>query len=105
MAVAFVQEFKLVDDDRTTTNYDAVSERALASGPIKGLIVHTAGFDEDAGVFRIFDVWETREDADRWIEQTLNPILGEIMAGRDDPPTPPDRDSFYELHDVLPQRA
>jgi hypothetical protein len=105
MAVAFVQEFKLVDDDRTTAMYDAVSERALATLPIKGLIVHTAGFDEDSGVFRIFDVWETREDADRWIEQTLNPILGELMAGRDEPPTPPDRDSFYELHDVLPPSA
>jgi hypothetical protein len=101
MAVAFVQEFKIVGDDRSTANYDAVSERALATGPIKGLIVHTAGFDEGSGVFRIFDVWETREDADRWMEQTLNPILGEIMAGRDDAP-PPDRDGFYELHDVLP---
>lgn len=101
MAVAFVQEFKLVGEDRSTANYDAVSERVQAAGPVKGLLVHTAGFDEDAGVFRIFDVWETREDADRWIEQTLNPILGEIMAGRDDAP-PPDRDSFYELHEVLP---
>src|SRR6202142_367661 len=97
MAVAYLQEFKLVDDDRTTAMYDAVSERALSTLGIKGLIVHTAGFDEDAGVFRIFDVWETREDADRWIAETLNPILGELMAGRDEAPTPPDRDSFYEL--------
>jgi hypothetical protein len=101
MAVAFVQEFKLVDDDRTTTNYDAVSQRVQGAGAVKGLLIHTAGFDEDAGVFRIFDVWETREDADRWIEQTLNPILEEIMAGRGDAP-PPDRDVFYELHEVLP---
>lgn len=103
MAVAFVQEFKIVGDDRTTANYDAVSERvqAQSAGAIKGLLIHTAGFDEDAGVFRIFDVWESREDADRWIEQTLNPILGEMLVGRDDAP-PPDRDGFYELHDVLP---
>jgi len=53
MAVAFVQEFKIVGDDRTTTNYDAVSVRvqAQSAGPIKGLLIHTAGFDEDAGVF------------------------------------------------------
>ena len=104
MAVAFVQEFKLVDDDRTTTNYDAVSQRVQAAGAtIKGLLIHTAGFDEDAGVFRIFDVWETREDADRWIEETLNPILEEVMAGRENSDaSPPDRDVFYDLHDVLP---
>ena len=101
MAVAFVQEFKIVGADRSTANYDAVSERVQATGAVKGLIVHTAGFDEDAGVFRIFDVWETREDADRWIEGTLNPILGEMIAGTADA-SPPDRDTFYELHDVLP---
>jgi len=103
MAVAYVQEFKLVGDDRTTAGYDAVSERvqAASDGPIEGLLIHTAGFDEAAGVFLIFDVWESRAAADAWIEQTLNPILGEIMAGRDDA-RPPDRDGFYELHDVLP---
>ena len=100
MAVAYVQEFKIVGDDRTTAGYDAVGER-IGKGPFPGLIVHTAGFDEDAGVFRIFDVWESREAAQRFIEGTLNPILGEVMAGRDDA-TPPDRDSFYELHDVIP---
>jgi hypothetical protein len=100
MAVAYVQEFKIVGDDRTTVGYDAVSAR-VGTAPIPGLIVHTAGFDEDAGVFRIFDVWESREAAQGFIEGTLNPILAEVMAGRDDAP-PPDRDSFYELHDVLP---
>ena len=102
MAVAYVQEFKVVGDDRSTANYDAVNERVQAAGtPIKGLLMHTAGFDEDAGVFRIFDVWETREAADAWLEQTLNPIVGELLAGRDDAP-PPDRDGFYELHHVFP---
>jgi len=66
------------------------------------LIVHTAGFDEDAGVFRIFDVWESREDAVRFQEQTLNPILGEVLGALPDPPAPPSRDGFYDLHDVLP---
>ena len=101
MAVAYVQEFKIVGDDRATDNYDAVSERvqAAATGPIKGLIIHTAGWDEDAGVFRILDVWESRADADAFIEGTLNPILGELLAGRDDAP-PPDRDGFYELHRI-----
>jgi hypothetical protein len=28
-----------------------------------GLIGQTAGFDQTVGTFRIFDVWETREQA------------------------------------------
>ena len=66
------------------------------------MILHTAGFDEDGGVFRIFDVWESREVAERFIAETLGPILGEVLGGRDDAPAPPTRETFYELHDVLP---
>ena len=100
MAVAMIQEFKITD--RSTDGYDEVARRVreATNGNVPGLVVHTAGFDEDAGVFRILDVWKSRADADRFIEQTLNPILGEVMAGRDDAP-PPDREGFYELHDVI----
>ncbi len=48
MAVAYVQEFKIIDDDRTTEGYDAVAAR-LGDATIPGLILHTAGFDEDGG--------------------------------------------------------
>ena len=58
MAIAFIQEFTI--QDRSTTNYDAISERLRAGPAAEGLILHTAGFDDDAGVFRVFDVWETR---------------------------------------------
>ena len=101
MAVAFVQEFKVQGDDRSTTTYDAVNERLnTRDNPPEGGIVHTAGFDEDAGVFRIFDVWETREDGERFIREQLQPILAELMASRPDA-TPPDRETWYELHDVM----
>ena len=61
MAVAYVQEFRIEAGDTSTTNYDAVVvELGLDNEPAEGLIVHTAGFDHDRGVFRIVDVWETR---------------------------------------------
>jgi hypothetical protein len=102
MAVAFIQEFKIRGDDRSTRNYDTVNERLNArENPPKGGIFHTAGFDEEAGVFRIFDVWETREDGERFIRERLQPIVGELMATRDDA-TPPDREAWYELHDLMP---
>src|SRR5262245_19495427 len=101
MAVAFVQEFAIEPGgDRTTTNYDAIQERLGTRGnPPEGGIFHSAGFDEEAGVFRIFDVWETREHAQRFLEERVLPIVQEVMASRENA-GPPERQYFYELHDV-----
>ena len=99
MATAFVQEFPIQGDDRSTTNYDSIADRIGREAP-QGAIVHTAGFDDEAGVFRIFDVWKTREDAERFIEQTLRPLVEEMFADRPDAP-PPAREYFYELHDLI----
>lgn len=100
MAVVFIQEFRIEGSDRSTTNYDAVASRVMAHGaPPDGLIVHTAGFDEAAGVFRIVDVWESREQGERFMTERLQPILDELMPSAENA-TPPDRESWYELHDM-----
>jgi hypothetical protein len=100
MAVAYIQEFTLDDDDRSTTNYDAVRDQLdVAGNTPEGLIVHTAGFDDGARVFRIFDVWESREHAERFQQERLMPIVEKLLATREDA-TPPDRQDFYELHDL-----
>jgi hypothetical protein len=104
VAVAYVQEFEIRDGDTSTTNYDAVvAGLNLQAGP-DGLLIHTAGFDMDAGVFRIFDVWETREHGERFINGRLNPIIGPMMAAAGDAPgdfPPPSREVWYELHDSM----
>ena len=100
MAYAFFQEFKVSGDDRSTTNYDTVAERLdVASNPPAGLIVHTAGWDEENGTFRIFDVWASREDFDRFWQDRLQPALDELMP-RFENANPPDREGRYELHNV-----
>jgi hypothetical protein len=102
MTVAYVQEFAIVDED--TSNYDAiVAELSLSDGSIPGLIVHTAGFDHERGVFRIFDVWDSREVGQKWIDEQLNPILERTMANAPDPSAlaPPTADYWYELHDSM----
>ena len=77
MAVAVVHEFDVDSGDRSTINYDAMSERLNAEAdPPAGLILHTAGFDGDV-VFRIFDIWETEEDARRFFSERLQPVLAE----------------------------
>jgi hypothetical protein len=100
MPVVFVQEFAIDGDDRSTTNYDAVTERlGVDADPPAGLIVHTAGFDEEAGVFRILDVWETKEDGERFVQGRLMPIVQELMAG--DSGGAPSREGSYELHGIV----
>ncbi len=100
MAIAYVQEFAIVD--RSTANYDFINER-LGDDPIEGLIVHTAGFDDDNNVFRIFDVWESREQAERFLAERIQPIIDEGPQTFPNPEsfTPPTREAFYELHDLM----
>jgi len=100
MAVVYVQEFAIAD--RSTTNYDWVKDQ-IGEGPFDGLICHTAGFDDDAGVFRILDVWESREQGERFLAEHVQPLIEQGPSAFPNPDsfTPPTRDLFYELHDVI----
>ena len=100
MAVAYIQEFPIVN--RSTENYDFVAEK-IGNGPFDGLIAHTAGFDDDAGVFRIFDIWETRKHAERFLVEHVQPLIDQGPQAFPNPDnfTQPSRDSFYELHDAV----
>ena len=105
MAVAYLQEFQIQAGDTSTTNYDAVADALNLTETPDGLLIHTAGFDHDGGVFRIFDVWESREQGDRFLTERLGPVLERLAgeaAARGDDFEPPQRESWYELHDVIP---
>ena len=104
MAIAYVQEFEIKDGDTSTSNYDAVVSALGLQGAPEGLLIHTAGFDLDAGVFRIFDVWETREHGETFIAERLNPVIEPMMAaaaGNPEDFPPPSREGWYELHDSM----
>lgn len=98
MAFAVIQEFPIDGDDRTTANYDRVQEALGTRGdPPAGGLVHTAGFDEEAGVFRVFDVWESEEAWQAFSNDRLMPVVQPLMeqGGR-----PPETRS-YHLHDFM----
>jgi hypothetical protein len=100
MAVAYGPEFPI--QERETTNYDAIAERLGAhDNPPEGLILHTAGFDDEAGVFRIFDVWETREQGERFQAERVMPLVEEVVFAANPGAPPPSRDAYYTLHDVV----
>jgi quinol monooxygenase YgiN len=78
--------------------YDRVQEELRTrENPPAGGIVHTAGFDEDAGVFRIFDVWDSREAWDAFLQDRLMPIVKPMMEQGNRPP----ETRIYELHDFM----
>jgi hypothetical protein len=105
MAIAYLQEFEIQNGDTSTTNYDAVAAALNLQDAPDGLLTHTAGFDHDAGVFRIFDVWETREQGEKFINDRLNPIIEPMAAAAAQDPdsnfAPPNRETWYELHDSM----
>lgn len=98
MAFAVIQEFPIEGDDRTTANYDRVQEALnTAEHPPAGGLVHTAGFDEHAGVFRIFDVWESEEAWNAFFEDRVLPVVRPLMEeGARQPDT-----HTYHLHDFM----
>jgi hypothetical protein len=99
MAVASIQEWKNAAPG--TSNYDAVSAKLDAhNNPPEGLIAHTAGRDS-GGVFRIFEIWESREHAQRFEEERLMPIVQEMMSQGGAEMSPPDTTDTYELHDFF----
>jgi hypothetical protein len=100
MAVAYIQEFPITN--RSTENYDFVADK-IGEGPFEGLIAHTAGFDDEAGVFRILDVWESEGHARRFLDEHIEPLMAMGPEGFPNPDnfTPPTRDGFYELHHVV----
>ena len=105
MAIAYVQEFTIKGGDTSTTNYDAVNAALDLKSAPDGLLIHTAGFDHEAGVFRILDVWETRAQGEKFINERLNPIIEPMAAAAAQNPdadfAPPSRETWYDLHDSM----
>ena len=98
MAYAHITEFDF-GNDRNTVNYDALGARLFELGQPAGAIHHSAGFD-DNGVFRMYEVWESRDHRSRFAQQTLQPLVAEGPADATHPYRP-DREYGYELHSTF----
>ena len=96
MPVAIVQDWVEEETDRSTANYDTISERlGVRENPPAGCLMHSAGFTGNG--FRIFEVWESKADFDRFLEERLMPIVNEV-SGAD---APPPQLTIYELHNYM----
>jgi quinol monooxygenase YgiN len=92
LTVVIIQEWP--NATRETKNYDAIADKLRSDGNLEpdGLLVHTAGFDGDT--FRIFEVWESQDHQERYLQEILMPA---IQSTADQGGREPETRS-YELH-------
>jgi hypothetical protein len=89
MAYAVLMEFP-VDLDTHIRIGEAVGD-----DPVPGLIVHAGGPNE-RGIYSL-DVWESKEDADRFFAQRMGPALEKLGI----PPAPPVSTQEFHLPYVV----
>ena len=67
--------------------YDAVHRALLerTGGVVDGLLVHLAR--QTAGGFQVVEVWETREDFERYSAEVVGPMAAGVLQGRPRNPT------------------
>ena len=93
--VAHVSEFD-TGADRSTANYDALTQRLdVENDPPDGLVAQAAGFS--GNTFRIITIWATEEQKERFDRERFMPALREVV----DRSAPPPRTETYELHRLL----
>ena len=97
MAVVIIQDFPQEETERSTTNYDEISQRLRESGaiPPEGCHLHCAGWTGNG--FRIIEFWESREDCEAFMRDHVMPTVMEVSQGEAKPPAV----TAYELHTLL----
>jgi hypothetical protein len=92
MPVAVVMDFK----DATLDHYDQILEKMGltpgGAGP-PGALFHWVATSNDG--MRVVDVWETREQFERFAGEQIGPYSEEVGI-----PNPPDI-NFYDVHSYL----
>lgn len=92
MAIGIIMEF----DGFKTENYDAVSQRInWPENWPGGLTFHVAG--SSANGMRLVEIWDSRQQHERWMQDTVQPAIGEV-AGQVAAASPPPRITEFEVH-------
>ena len=98
MAVGMLQMLQ----GATKEQYEAINQKLFGqSTPAtdrlpQGLIMHSAGPAE--GGWYIYDVWESKEDFQRFMEGDLGRAIGEVFG--DQPPPPGSEPQFFEVESL-----
>jgi hypothetical protein len=81
--------------------YDALHAELArrTSGEVEGLLVHVAR--PTAAGFQVIEVWESKEDCDRYTAELVNPAIAELSGGQP-PPMDPAIEEFEPRGLVVP---
>jgi hypothetical protein len=81
--------------------YDALHAEVnrRSSGPVDGLLMHVGRATQDG--FQVIEVWETREQCDRFNEDVVLPALARLTQGQPGLPASP-REEFEPRGLVVP---
>ena len=89
MAIAMMVD----NPEGSQEGYDAVREKLGLERPAGG-IFHVAGPSPDGG-WRVVEVWESEEDAKRFVKERLLPAFEAVGSA---PPPPP---QFWPVHNFM----
>jgi hypothetical protein len=89
MAIAMMVD----NPEGSQEGYDAVREKLGLEKPAGG-IFHVAGPSPNGG-WRVIEVWESEEDAKRFVKERLRPAFEAVGAA---PPPPP---QFWPVHNYM----
>jgi hypothetical protein len=92
LAIGIIMEF----NGFTPENYDAVSEQiGWPTNWPDGLTFHVAGPAADG--MRLVEIWDSREQHERWMEKTVQPGIQEAAAEAA-AAAPPPRFTEFAVH-------
>ncbi|NYJ07112.1 hypothetical protein [Petropleomorpha daqingensis] len=72
------------------------------TGPVEGLLLHLGR--ATAGGFQIIELWESKEQYDRYDAELVAPVMAE-MSGGQTPPDPPTVEEFEPRGLIIPSAA
>jgi hypothetical protein len=102
MAVGMLQMMQGATKDQ----YQAVNQKLFGQPTVdterlpQGLIMHSAGPAE--GGWYVYDVWESKEDFQRFMEGDLGAAIKEVFG--DAPPPPGSEPQFFEVESLAVAR-
>jgi hypothetical protein len=88
---------RIIETGATPEQYDQVRGRIGAGpeNPPPGGQLHIAARGED-GKIRVIEVWDSREQADRWSEENVRPVREQVAPDVGEP-----KITYYEVHNLM----
>jgi hypothetical protein len=86
---------RVIETGATPEEYDKVRARVDADGKPAGLVIHVGALTDD-GKVRLFELWETRDQAEEFSKKVMA-VRAELGVGGGGPPPI----QYLDVHNVI----